>query len=179
MIVKSNQSSFNDIYDIINDAAEAYRGIIPADRWHEPYMSKAELEKQISEGVEFWQFVEDNTIIGVMGIQYKEDVTLIRHAYVRTVARKKGIGSQLLAHLCSMTTTPILIGTWADAAWAIDFYLKHGFRLVQEEEKNRLLQTYWSIPARQVETSVVLASSNWVTKTPQYFENIYVNYKKQ
>jgi GNAT superfamily N-acetyltransferase len=161
MIVRSQPSNFDDIYDIINDAASAYRGIIPADRWHEPYMTKGELEKQMSEGVLFWQYVEDDTIIGVMGIQYKEDVTLIRHAYVRTVARKKGIGSQLLAHLCAMTTTPILIGTWADAIWAIEFYQKHGFRLLANEEKNNLLLKYWSVPARQIETSVVLANADW------------------
>jgi GNAT superfamily N-acetyltransferase len=161
MIIKSKQSDFNDIHAIINDAASAYRGIIPADRWHEPYMTREELEKQIGEGVEFWQFVEDETIIGVMGIQYKEDVTLIRHAYVRTIARKKGIGSKLLAHLCAMTTTPILIGTWADATWAIEFYQKHGFRLLLNEEKNNLLLKYWSVPPRQIETSVVLANEGW------------------
>ena len=161
MIVRSQPSNFDDIYDIINDAASAYRGIIPADRWDEPYMTKGELEKQMSEGVLFWQYVEDDTIMGVMGIQYKEDVTLIRHAYVRTVARKKGIGSQLLAHLCAMTTTPILIGTWADAIWAIEFYQKHGFRLLANEEKNNLLLKYWSVPARQIETSVVLANADW------------------
>lgn len=162
MITKCSNVDFDEIYDIINDASIAYKGIIPADRWHEPYMPKAELEKQISEAVEFWKYTEENKILGVMGIQFKEDVTLIRHAYVRTTERKKGIGSQLLNQLITMSTTPVLIGTWADAKWAIDFYLKHGFRLVGEKEKNNLLLKYWSIPVRQVETSVVLASKDWL-----------------
>jgi N-acetylglutamate synthase-like GNAT family acetyltransferase len=162
MITKSEKDDFNEIYEIINDASVAYKGIIPADRWHEPYMPKEELEKQICEAVEFWKYIEDGKILGVMGIQFKEDVTLIRHAYVRTTERKKGIGSQLLNHLTTISTTPVLIGTWADAKWAIDFYLKHGFRLLSEQEKNSLLFKYWSVPVRQVETSVVLASENWI-----------------
>ena len=161
MITKSEQNDFDTIYEIINDAASAYRGIIPVDRWHEPYMTKEELEKQIEEGVQFWKYSENDKIIGVMGIQFKENVTLIRHAYVRTLERKKGIGSKLLQHLCKSVTTPILIGTWADAKWAIEFYQKHGFRLLPEEERNNLLQKYWSVPIRQIETSVVLASTNW------------------
>ena len=161
MISKCEQKNFNEIYEIINDAASAYRGVIPADRWHEPYMTEDELKKQITEGVEFWSYAEDNKIIGVMGIQFKEDVTLIRHAYVRTIARKKGIGSSLLEHLRSISATPVLIGTWADAKWAIEFYQKHGFRLLPTEEKNNLLRKYWTIPDRQVETSVVLASADW------------------
>ena len=162
MIIKCDENDFNEIYEIINDASIAYKGIIPADRWHEPYMPKEELEKQIGEAVEFWKYVEDGKILGVMGIQFKGDVTLIRHAYVRTTERKKGIGSQLLNHLTSMSNTPVLIGTWTDAKWAIDFYLKHGFRLLEEQEKNTLLFKYWSVPVRQVETSVVLASQNWI-----------------
>ena len=162
MIDKCKREDFNEIYEIINDASIAYKGIIPADRWHEPYMPKEELEKQIGEAVEFWKYTEDEEILGVMGIQFKEGATLIRHAYVRTIERKKGIGSQLLNHLTSISETPVLIGTWADAKWAIDFYLKHGFRVLEEEEKNSLLCKYWSVPVRQVETSVVLASKNWV-----------------
>jgi N-acetylglutamate synthase-like GNAT family acetyltransferase len=162
MIIKCTNEDFNEIYEIINDASIAYKGIIPADRWHEPYMTKEELEKQIGEAVEFWKYTEDEKILGVMGIQFKEDVTLIRHAYVRTTERKKGIGSQLLNHLITMSTTSVLIGTWADAKWAIDFYLKHGFRLLEEQEKNSLLFKYWSVPVRQVETSVVLASKDWL-----------------
>lgn len=162
MIIKSTlPQDFQTIFEIINDASIAYKGIIPADRWKEPYMPEDELKTQINEGVEFWNYVESDQILGVMGIQFKGDVTLIRHAYVRTVARQKGIGGKLLNHLSQLTATPILIGTWKDASWAIRFYEKHQFRLVSEEEKNRLLKTYWSIPERQVETSIVLASSNW------------------
>ena len=163
MISKSEQKDFNEIYEIINDGASAYRGIIPADRWHEPYMTEEELKKQIDEGVLFWSYTENGKILGVMGIQFKKDVTLIRHAYVRTSERKKGIGSKLLEHLLIKATTPVLIGTWADAKWAIEFYQKHGFDLLPEEEKNNLLRKYWSIPPRQIETSVVLASTNWNT----------------
>ncbi len=150
MISKSEQKDFNEIYEIINDGASAYRGIIPADRWHEPYMTQEELKRQIDEGVQFWSYNEDGKILGVMGIQFKKDVTLIRHAYVRTSERKKGIGSKLLEHLLIKATTPVLIGTWADAKWAIEFYQKHGFRLLQEEEKNNLLRKYWTIPPRQM-----------------------------
>ena len=164
MISKCKQKDFNDIYEIINDAASAYQGIIPADRWHEPYMPQEELKKQIDEGVEFWCYTEDGEIMGVMGIQFKGDVTLIRHAYVRTTKRKKGIGSKLLEHLRAISATPVLIGTWADAKWAIEFYQKHGFRLLGKEEINKLLRKYWTIPDRQVETSVVLASADWESK---------------
>ena len=165
MISECKQKDFIEIYEIINDASSAYRGIIPTDRWHEPYMTEEELKKQIDEGVQFWSYTEDIKILGVMGIQFKKDVTLIRHAYVRTSERKKGVGSKLLEHLCIISAKPILIGTWADATWAIEFYLKHGFRLLPEKEKNNLLHKYWTIPARQIETSVVLASTNWNSKT--------------
>jgi N-acetylglutamate synthase-like GNAT family acetyltransferase len=162
MIRKCEQADFNDIYHIINDGASAYKGIIPADRWHEPYMPEHELQKQIDDGVEFWGFEESGKLLGVMGIQFKGDVTLIRHAYVRSVERNKGIGGKLLAHLESIATTPILIGTWADASWAIDFYKKHGFRLLSRAEIDALLRKYWSIPERQIETSVVLASPDFL-----------------
>src|SRR5580765_5929011 len=128
MIVKCEQKDFNEIYEIINDGASAYRGIIPADCWHEPYMTADELKRQIDEGVQFWSYNEEGKMMGVMGIQFKKDVTLIRHAYVRTMKRKKGIGGRLLEHLCKISATPVLIGTWADAKWAIEFYQKHGFR---------------------------------------------------
>jgi N-acetylglutamate synthase-like GNAT family acetyltransferase len=165
MIQKSQPGDFDQIYEIINDAAIAYKGIIPADRWHEPYMTAEELEKQIEDGVQFWNFVEDGKIAGVMGIQNKGEVTLIRHAYVRTGERNKGIGGKLLKHLCDVSTTPILIGTWADAIWAIEFYQKHGFQLLPTQEKNELLHTYWTIPERQVDTSVVLAGTDWASKS--------------
>jgi N-acetylglutamate synthase-like GNAT family acetyltransferase len=161
MIVQSESKDFDEIYNIIIDASAAYRGIIPADRWHEPYMTAAELKEQIESGVQFWIYKQDDEILGVMGIQRKDPVTLIRHAYVRTKVRNKGIGSKLLKHLCDLTADPILIGTWADAKWAIEFYQKHGFRLLPIEEKNELLRKYWTIPARQIETSVVLASADW------------------
>ncbi len=161
MIRQSTDKDFEAIYEIINDAAQAYRGIIPADRWKDPYMPGEELGHEIDAGVIFWVYDEDGTIIGVMGIQEVQDVTLIRHAYVRTVKRNQGIGGRLLASLCKKTEKPLLMGTWADAIWAIRFYEKHGFRLVTPEEKDRLLRKYWSIPEKQVETSVVLADQRW------------------
>lgn len=161
MIRQCEEKDFKEIYEIINDGANAYRGVIPADRWHEPYMTEEELRTQMEEGVRFWGYIEGGELSGVMGIQFKGDVTLIRHAYVRTTKRNTGIGSKLLEHLCAITPTPVLIGTWSDADWAIGFYQKHGFRLLSTEEKNNLLRKYWSIPARQVDTSVVLASPDW------------------
>ena len=163
MIVPSKKSDFKDIFDIINDAASAYKGIIPTDRWHEPFMSEQELQTQIEDGIKFWCYLDNDNIIGVMGIQEKSDVTLIRHAYVRTTARNKSIGSKLLNHLSELTTKPILVGTWADATWAINFYKKYGFKLVPFDDKEHLLRKYWTIPLRQIETSVVLASSNWTS----------------
>jgi N-acetylglutamate synthase-like GNAT family acetyltransferase len=152
---------FGVIWEIINDAAQAYQGVIPEDRWHEPYMSPAELKEQIEKGVVFWGMELDGKLAGVMGIQPVQDVTLIRHAYVRTVFRNQGIGGNLLKHLRVSTTRPILIGTWAAAIWAVAFYEKHGFQKVTRAEKDRLLKKYWSIPDRQVETSVVLADKKW------------------
>ena len=164
MISNCEQKDFKDIYEIINDGATAYRGVIPTDRWQEPYMTEEELKRQINEGVPFWSYTEDGEITGVMGIQFKGDVTLIRHAYVLTTKRNKGIGSKLLEHLYAISKTPVLVGTWSDAKWAIEFYQKHGFRLLPIEEKNNLLHKYWTIPIRQIETSVVLASSDWESK---------------
>jgi len=164
MIRKSLNSEFDTIYEIINDASTAYKGKIPEDRWKEPYMDEHELREQIADGVEFWCYHQDNTILGVMGIQHKSDVTLIRHAYVRTTARNNGIGGKLLKHLSALTNKPILIGTWANANWAINFYVKNGFRQVSHIEKEELLREYWNIPLRQMETSVVLVSSDFVSK---------------
>lgn len=161
MIRRCEEADFNTIFKIINDAARAYKGIIPQDRWHEPYMSDAELKAQINDGIVFWGLERDGHLLGVMGIQDKSEVTLIRHAYVMSRAQKQGIGKKLLHHLQSMTVKPILIGTWAAASWAVSFYQKNGYKLVSEEEKNRLLRRYWSIPQRQVETSVVLANQPW------------------
>ena len=149
------------IFQIINDAAQAYKGIIPADRWHEPYMPMADLEAEIAKGVRFYGYRDGGELIGVMGIQEVKDVTLIRHAYVRTKSRNQGLGRALLAHLNRLSGRPVLIGTWKAAVWAIRFYEKNGFRVVGEEEKNRLLRTYWTIPERQVEESVVLVDARW------------------
>ena len=156
MVRKATQGDFQHIYEIINDAAIAYKGIIPADRWHEPYMPQTELEEQIADGVNFTCYLKDGEIVGVMGIQDKGEVNLIRHAYVTTKRRGGGIGGVLLRELVEASPKPILIGTWRAADWAIRFYEKHGFVQVSEEEKNRLLKTFWNIPDRQIETSVVL-----------------------
>lgn len=152
---------FDQIYAIINDGARAYKGIIPADRWTDPYMSAHQLQDEIDEGVIFWGYEAGGQLSGVMGIQPVRDVTLIRHAYVLTTSQKQGVGAHLLAHLRTLATRPVLIGTWADAAWAIRFYEKHGFQLIAGQEKNDLLKKYWTIPDRQVETSVVLADATW------------------
>jgi N-acetylglutamate synthase-like GNAT family acetyltransferase len=152
---------FEVVGEIINDAALAYRGVIPEDRWHEPYMPAAELKEQLEQGVVFWGMERDGKLAGVMGMQPVQDVTLIRHAYVRTAFRNQGIGGKLLRHLCASTVRPILVGTWAAAVWAVVFYEKHGFWKVTPAEKDRLLKKYWSIPERQIETSVVLADHKW------------------
>jgi GNAT superfamily N-acetyltransferase len=161
MIRRCVDSDFEVMWAIINDGAQAYKGIIPADRWTEPYMSQEKLRHEIADGVEFWGCEEAGTLLGVMGIQNVLDVTLIRHAYVCTASRNLGIGGQLLSHLRELASDPLLIGTWADAVWAIRFYQKHGFELVEPLEKDRLLKKYWTIPERQIETSVVLADSAW------------------
>ena len=161
MIRPCNRTDFATLYAIVNDAAEAYRGIIPADRWKVPYMPREELQHEIDHGVVFWDYEEADQLLGVMGIQDVQDVTLIRHAYVRTTQRNQGIGGKLLADLYSHCARPVLVGTWAAATWAIRFYEKHGFRLVTPQEKDRLLKKYWSIPERQVETSVVLGDPKW------------------
>jgi len=161
MIRKCSDKDFEIIYEIINDAAKAYEGIIPPDCYKEPYMSRDELRKEIEAGVNFWGYEEDNQLVGVMGIQEVKDVTLIRHAYVRPSKQHRGIGEKLLLHLLKQTSKPVLIGTWANAHWAISFYEKNGFRLVPHEEKDELLRKYWSIPERQVEASVVLADEKW------------------
>ncbi len=149
------------MYEIINDAAQAYKGVIPPDRWHEPYMPIEELKHEIEDGVEFWGYHEAGELVGVMGLQDKGDVYLIRHAYVRTNRRNLGIGTKLLRHLEEMTDKPILIGTWTDATWAVRFYEKNGYRLLSRSETERLLKKYWKIPERQVVTSVVLANPKW------------------
>ena len=166
MIRQCTEADIDSICLIVNNAAQAYKGKIPADCWKEPYMLKDELVHEIEEGVSFWGYEENGEICGVMGIQNISDVSLIRHAYVRTEKRGEGIGSILLSSLCKKTNLPILVGTWVDAVWAISFYQKHNFRLVGSEEKNRLLKKYWSISERQIETSIVLADERWFDTIP-------------
>ena len=161
-IRKSAGADFAGIWAIINDAASSYRGVIPADRWHDPYMPATELLKEIASGVVFWVAEEGGELLGVMGIQDKGDVALVRHAYVAPDTQRSGVGTKLLRHVEALTNKPILIGTWADASWAVDFYQRNGFTVLPEDEKDRLLQKYWSIPERQVETSVVLADERWM-----------------
>ena len=167
MIRACNHADFSEIWAIIDDGASAYKGMIPSDRWHEPYMSQQELQREIEDGVVFWACEDAGKILGVVGIQELQAVTLIRHAYVRTSSQERGIGGKLLSYLRNLAKNPLLIGTWADAKWAIGFYGKHGFTLVSDEEKNWLLRKYWSIPERQIETSVVLASPEWRKKNAQ------------
>jgi GNAT superfamily N-acetyltransferase len=146
------------ILEIVNAAAAAYRGVIPEDRWHEPYMDLRELESEVADGVAFWGYESDGELVGVMGIQPVDDVDLIRHAYVRPGGQRQGVGAALLLHLRGLTTRRMLVGTWAAAEWAIRFYRRNGFELVSRERKTALLKAYWSIPDRQIETSVVLAN---------------------
>ncbi len=162
MIRKCSEKDFEAMYSIINDSAVAYKGVIPPDRWKEPYMPGEELRRQLDEGVQFWGYEDRGELIGVMGVQPVRDLTLIRHAYVRTAYRSQGIGGRLIEFLLNEISTPVLIGTWADAAWAIRFYEKYGFKKVSTDEKNLLLRIYWNIPDRQVETSVVLADRKWI-----------------
>jgi len=150
--------------EIVNDAAQAYSGVIEDDCWKEPYMPEEELLHEIEDGVQFYGWENSGRLVGIMGIQDKGDVSLIRHAYVRTTLRKHGIGGKLLKYLQNMTSSPILIGTWAAAKWAISFYEKYGYRMVSWEEKERLLRKYWSISERQVDTSVVLADEKWFNR---------------
>lgn len=158
MIRLCSSVEMQEIYEIVNDASRAYKGIIPEDCYHEPYMRMDELQSEIESGVVFWGYELEGNLIGVMGIQDRGEVSLIRHAYVKTNSRQKGIGSMLLTHLLALTNKPVLIGTWADASWAIRFYNKHGFNRVSHEDKMRLLKTYWTVPDRQIETSVVLSN---------------------
>ncbi len=156
MIRRCSRKDLGYILEIINDAADAYKGVIPEDTWHEPYMSEKDLELEIQDGVVFWGIEENGQLSGVMGIQDRDRVSLIRHAYTKTERRNSGIGSRLLKFLEETTEKPILVGTWADAVWAIAFYQKNGFKLTSEDEKDRLLREFWKISERQIETSVVL-----------------------
>jgi N-acetylglutamate synthase-like GNAT family acetyltransferase len=162
LIRLSTDEDFAAILAIINDAARAYRGVIPADRWHEPYMPADELAKEIADGVVFWVAEQEGRLSAVMGMQDKGDVALVRHAYVASTTQRTGVGTTLLCHVEGLTDKPILIGTWASASWALDFYRRNGFTLLPAGEGARLLRKYWSIPARQLETSVVLADGRWM-----------------
>jgi GNAT superfamily N-acetyltransferase len=146
------------ILDIVNAAAAAYRGVIPTDRWHEPYMPRDELDNEVAAGVVFWGCEEDGRLTGVMGLQSLRDVDLIRHAYTLPGSQRRGIGSALLGELQRLSRQRLLVGTWEAAGWAIRFYKRHGFEQVSPAQKTMLLKTYWNIPERQVETSVVLAN---------------------
>lgn len=154
-----SEADLPDILHVVNDGAEAYRGVIPPACWAEPYMSKRELRRELADGVAFWAFVEGGALKGVMGVQDVQDVTLIRHAYVLRSYQRRGIGSTLLGHLLQRTSRPVLIGTWADATWAHRFYEAHGFRKASPEQKDRWLARYWSVPPRQAAASVVLADA--------------------
>lgn len=165
MIRRCTDGDLHPILAIINDAAQAYRDVIPADRWHDPYMTEEELRQELHDGVVFWGVEEDSRLVGVMGVQQTDKQhgpVLIRHAYVRSADQHRGIGGRLLAHLRAQTSAPMLVGTWADAQWAVRFYERRGFRTVTPEEKDRLLRRYWSVPDRQIETSVVLADERWL-----------------
>lgn len=159
MLRKCTASDHEAMQALINDAARAFKGVIPEDRWHEPYMSMEELQSEIQDGVKFQGIEQAGRLAGVMGIQDKMEVTLIRHAYVRTASQGMGLGRQLLRHLEGLTHKPILIGTWQAATWAIRFYEKNGYVLQSRNTTRSLLRRYWIIPDRQIETSVVLA--NW------------------
>jgi N-acetylglutamate synthase-like GNAT family acetyltransferase len=156
-IRQCSKSDFNAILTIINDAAEAYRGVIPADCFHDPYMSAHDLQNEIDAGVVFWGLDRAGQLAGIMGFQELEAVALIRHAYVRTALQGSGIGSVLLSHIQNLSKQSLLVGTWATADWAIGFYQRHGFEIVSEDNTPQLLKRYWTISERQIETSVVLA----------------------
>lgn len=161
MIRRCDERDFELIWSIINDGAQAYAGVIPPDCQTEPYMSADELRAEIRDGVSFWGYEENGTLQGVMGIQPLGEVTLIRHAYVRTGIQRRGIGGSLLSHLRGLAHGPVLIGTWADATWAIHFYEKHGFRVVTPQQRDRLLARYWNVSDRQAAASVVLVDPSW------------------
>jgi len=162
LIRESLPADLPSIFRIINAAAEAYRGVLPTDVWHEPYMPMDALLAEIRQGVAFWIAEDDGSMVGAMGIQDKGAVALIRHAYVAPTAQRKGVGAGLLRHIERLTDKPILIGTWAAASWAIEFYRRNGFAIVADKKREGLLRAYWSIPERQIEASIVLADKRWM-----------------
>jgi N-acetylglutamate synthase-like GNAT family acetyltransferase len=162
LVRRMRESDLVAALTIVNDAARSYRGVIPADRWHEPYLSRDELEREIADGVIFWVADEDESLLGVMGLQDKGEVALVRHAYIAPTVQRRGVGTLLLRHVAALANKPVLIGTWADSSWAIEFYRRNGFTVVSNEQKDTLLRKYWAIPARQIDTSVVLADGRWM-----------------
>ena len=158
MIREVPLTKFKDVLEIVNDSAQAYKGIIPSDCWKDPYMLQSELEEEIKLGVKFYGIYENDLLVAVMGIQPVQDVTLIRHAYVRTSYQRRGFGEKLLRHLIELAgASEVLVGTWKAAWWAVRFYEKNGFKLVSLEGQTRSrLRKYWAIPDRQALTSVVL-----------------------
>ena len=158
MLLALDVADADEICLVVNDAAAAYRGVIPADRWKQPYMPLEEVHEEIGAGVVFWGYRRGGRLAGVMGLQQVHDVALIRHAYTRTSEQGAGVGSALLENLRRQTDRPLLVGTWRAATWAVRFYERRGFRLVSDEEKARLLKRYWTVPERQIEESVVLRS---------------------
>ena len=161
MIRPCGPDDFDAVDAIVNDAAAAYEGVIAPDCWHRPYMSRDELRREIEAGVAFWGWETDGGLGAVMGLQQVDDVALIRHAYTRPGHQGRGHGTALLEHLRRRTTSPMLVGTWRAAGWAVRFYERHGFRLVSAEDKDRLLRRYWTVSPRQIEESVVLADARW------------------
>lgn len=157
MIRRCQYADIETVCAIINEAALAYKGVIPSDRWHEPYMPLEELRSEIRGGIEFWGYEQDGRLAGVMGLQRVKGTTLIRHAYVKKEMQNRGIGKKLMMHLLERANGKALVGTWKAATWAIRFYQKVGFELAGDAEKDRLLAAYWQISRRQIETSVVLA----------------------
>jgi GNAT superfamily N-acetyltransferase len=160
MLLTLDVADADEICLVVNDAAAAYRGVIPADCWKEPYMPLEEVHEEIAAGVVFWGDRRGGRLAGVMGLQEVLDVALIRHAYTRTSEQGAGVGSALLEHLRQQTDLPLLVGTWKAAAWAVRFYERRGFRLVSDEEKARLLRRYWTVPERQIAESVVLQTGS-------------------
>ena len=160
-------ADIDTIHEVINDSARAYQNVIPPDCWHEPYLSRQELQHEIARGVTFWAVAEGERLVAVMGRQRVHDVALIRHTYTRSACQQRGHGTALLAHFRERTDRPMLVGTWSAATWAVRFYEKHGFHLVSPADKDRLLRRYWTVSPRQIEESVVLADSRWfATATP-------------
>lgn len=162
MIRQCAVDDFEAIHHVINEAARVYRAVIPPDCWHEPYMPREELRRDLAQGVVFWSAYEDTGLVAVMGLQSVQDVALIRHAYTHPSHQRQGIGSMLLEHLRRQTDRPLLVGTWKAATWAVGFYEQHGFRLLPDVQTRRLLQRYWAVPERQIDESVVLADARWL-----------------